>query len=450
MTTRRCMSRVWVVLLLFTLAWAARTCWWYTTVLPSLRGSSRRTRPCLPWNFHLSPASNVDLQDATINMTLSFTVPRECHSKWTPLISYGGGIHPGQDRNATHTTTGTSSRSTVLSGTTTTHTTLPNESLQFSFSNYLRRYQSSQIYHAILSDIQAGSLPYWYTVDLIPRRSNDQGTRSSNTNNNINHRVDVLVRQPRSVRRVFYSPPLPSEPVRLALIGDWGASHEAVTTMKGMLWAATTTVTTSRQPPLSAIIVAGDISYANANLPVWEDFLNRMEPLFSTIPLLVTPGNHEIECNRDDFQVFQAYEHYFRVPNRIRPAHRLPIPKQFQDCTHPAEFQTTYEYGNSFYSYRHGMLQVIVLNSYTNTTKGSPQYEWLVNEFKHHIDRKVTPWLLVVFHCPFHTTFRGHNGTWWWWLLGEGGKATTVKSDCPDVSYILVVVVSCWLDRLID
>ena len=139
--------------------------------------------------------------------------------------------------------------------------------------------------------------------------------------------------------------------------------------------------------------------------------MNKMEPLFSTVPLLVAPGNHEIECNRDNFQVFQAYEHYFRVPNRQLPVHRLPIPSQRSDCTHPAEFQTVYEYGNSFYSYRHGMVHIIVLNSYTNTTRGSEQYHWLVTELvEANVDRRWTPWLMVVFHCPLHTTFRGHNG----------------------------------------
>ena len=164
-------------------------------------------------------------------------------------------------------------------------------------------------------------------------------------------------------------------------------------------------------PPLSAVIVAGDISYANSYLPSWESWLQDMEPLFSSTPLLVAAGNHEIECNRHNFQVFQAYESYFRNPNRVAEAHVEPIPWQVEDCTHPAEFMTTYWYGNSFYSYRHGLLQIIVLNSYTNTTQGSAQYQWLKEELEMRVDRTITPWLLTVFHCPFHTTFRGHNGT---------------------------------------
>jgi acid phosphatase type 7 len=51
---------------------------------------------------------------------------------------------------------------------------------------------------------------------------------------------------------------------------------------------------------------------------------------------------------------------------------------------------------------------VIVLNSYTQSTPGSPQYEWLHNELQFRFDRAMTPWLLVVFHCPLYTLFEGH------------------------------------------
>jgi hypothetical protein len=344
----------------------------------------------------------VDVDTSTINMTLSFMVSIDCQGHRTPTISYGV-VHPKKNHSSNITTI------------------LPSESVQFSFSNYRRRYQSSQIYHAILSGIQAGSILYWYQVDMVPTQQQQQ------------QRPQKDQPPPQSIRSRsirFVSPPLPLEPVRLALIADWGGSKEAVKTMQGMLAVVGTTSTTATgrndhddtdttsssttttiRPQLSAVIVAGDISYANADLPRWEDFLNTMEPLFSTVPLLVAAGNHEIECNRDDFHVFQAYEHYFRVPNRIHPAQRLPIPHQLSDCTHPAEFETVYNYGNSFYSYRHGMLQVIVLNSYTNTTKGSQQYEWFREELETRVDRNWTPWLMVIFHCPLHTTFRGHNGT---------------------------------------
>lgn len=168
-------------------------------------------------------------------------------------------------------------------------------------------------------------------------------------------------------------------------------------------------------PPVSAVVVVGDLSYANGRLPGWETWLETMEPLFSHTPLLVAPGNHEVECDQRSFLLFQAYEHYFRTPyHRDRsPAHIEPLPlgPKRLGCTHPKELEgAVYQGGNSYYSYRQGMVHLIVLNSYTDTTKGSMQYEWLETEFATRIRRHLTPWVIVVFHSPFHTTFHGHNG----------------------------------------
>lgn len=349
-------------------------------IFPSQLRHSTQATNCRPENAHLSPASNVDVASQRINMTVSFTLPRGCEQNWDSLLHYGA-----MDAKNNFTAT-------------------PSESLEFSFSNYVQKFQSSRIYHAILPEISAGSYAYWYLIEIMPKASV----------------VDDLVRRQRSPvkSQIFHfdSPPLPNQPLRVALIADWGASDEAVKTMQGMLdvRARRSLLGVSQggeELPLSAVIVAGDISYANAHLPSWETFLNKMEPLFSSTPLLIAAGNHEIECNRHNFEVFQAYEHYFRVPNRIAaPVDRRPIPRQLSDCTHPAQFETVYNYGNSFYSYKSGMLHIIVLNSYTDTTRGSKQFVWLQEEFETQVDRITTPYVLVVFHCPLHTTFQGHNG----------------------------------------
>ncbi len=307
---------------------------------------------CIPTNIHLAPITNVDLKSHMMNMTLSFTLPEECSpSTTTTVIRYGYNE--------------------------TTFLTQSNETFQFTYTAFVRSYESSWIHHAVLKDLRAGEELYWYQIQAW------KNEESSSTQSN----SSVIV---------FSTPPLPLEAVSIALIGDWGGSPEAVRTMQ-------------RMTNVSLVVVAGDISYANSNLPLWEDWLRIMQPLLAQTPLLVAAGNHEIECNRETFQVFQAYESYFRNPNRIGPPHLEPIPRQFADCTHPAEFETTYWYGNSFYSYRHGLLQIIVLNSYTDTSKESVQYQWLQKELER-VNRTVTPWLLIVFHCPFHTTFRGHNG----------------------------------------
>jgi acid phosphatase type 7 len=130
--------------------------------------------------------------------------------------------------------------------------------------------------------------------------------------------------------------------------------------------------------------------------------------------LYSVPGNHEIECDASTSQVFGMYEAYFRNPNRIASADIQPIPDDYKkslwSCLTSSEFLGHYNYGNAFWSVQHGLVHLIGLNSYTSVLPDSPQYSWLEHELEHKVDRTVTPWLLVVFHCPLHTTFLGHNG----------------------------------------
>jgi predicted MPP superfamily phosphohydrolase len=44
-------------------------------------------------------------------------------------------------------------------------------------------------------------------------------------------------------------------------------------------------------------IIMGDLSYANGNQPIWDQWFDLIEPLASQVPLMVCPGNHEDERN---------------------------------------------------------------------------------------------------------------------------------------------------------
>jgi hypothetical protein len=137
-----------------------------------------------------------------------------------------------------------------------------------------------------------------------------------------------------------------------------------------------------------------------------------MEPLFRSTPIAVTAGNHEIECDYRTREIFVPYENYFRNANWIGPAKMKPIPEDYRkelgDCSTPSEFLGRYDFGNSFYAFRHGLVQMIVLNSFTETGVESAQYKWL-EKFLESVDRSVTPWLVVTFHCPFYSTFSSHQ-----------------------------------------
>jgi hypothetical protein len=56
---------------------------------------------------------------------------------------------------------------------------------------------------------------------------------------------------------------------------------------------ATTAAVNAADPDF--VMLAGDISYANGNQPVWDDYFNRIEPVASRMPYMVALGNHEVE-----------------------------------------------------------------------------------------------------------------------------------------------------------
>lgn len=120
-----------------------------------------------------------------------------------------------------------------------------------------------------------------------------------------------------------------------------------------------------------------------------------------------------MECDRKDFKIFSAYESYFRNPNRIKDAdiQRIPKGRERLYCTTPPYKVIHYLYGNSFYSYIHGLVHVIVLNTYTDTRKDSIQYNWLVDELEHNVNRTITPWVIVVSHTNYYTCVYRTHGT---------------------------------------
>lgn len=174
------------------------------------------------------------------------------------------------------------------------------------------------------------------------------------------------------------------------------------------------TLAATKVNPITMLLIAGDMSYADGDPNRWLSWFDLMEPLQRSLIMHVAPGNHEIECDNITRSIFVPYEHYFHNPNRIKDADMVPITEQYRqslwqcNCATASDFNGHYNYGNSFYSFDHGLIHFIILNSYTDTRNGSPQYQWLEQELQHNFNRTHTPWLIVSFHSPFYTTFEGH------------------------------------------
>eukprot|EP00544_Gedaniella_sp_CCMP2646_P011499 CAMPEP_0202505130 /NCGR_PEP_ID=MMETSP1361-20130828/46392_1 /ASSEMBLY_ACC=CAM_ASM_000849 /TAXON_ID=210615 /ORGANISM="Staurosira complex sp., Strain CCMP2646" /LENGTH=109 /DNA_ID=CAMNT_0049138805 /DNA_START=19 /DNA_END=345 /DNA_ORIENTATION=+ len=94
--------------------------------------------------------------------------------------------------------------------------------------------------------------------------------------------------------------------------------------------------------PISLLMIAGDMSYADSDPNLWTSWFDLMEPLLTQTPVHVAVGNHEIECDKVTHMPFVQYEHYFRNPNRIEPVDIQPLKPAYidtlegQSCSAPS------------------------------------------------------------------------------------------------------------------
>lgn len=427
-----------------------------------------RSFPCYPKYIHLAQESNNNhnnmiqqqqLPQVTdrwmINMTVSFALDFATCACAVPTIVYGGPVRRSSSSSSSSDST-RHSQYHVRTQSDERWTTLFRSPLQFNYTSEKtngQTYQSDWIYHIPLTQLVGGLQSYWYRIVVSERNDCLQYTKQLNlhvpTIPHLQHQQQQ--QQRRSLRGsngyylgetktyTFITPPIPGQATSLALVGDLGQTINSAQTIY-QIYSKTAAVTEAgtlrddddddetmtsvatgsdldNAPPISQLLIAGDLSYADSDPDRWTTFLELIEPLVRTLPLHVVAGNHEIECDTVTNELFVPYENWFRVPNRIQAAMTEPITDEYKQtlwdhsCSAPSVFQGVYNYGNSFYSFQHGLVYIIVLNSYSNCTKGSVQYEWLVSELDKYRNlnyRRATPWLLISFHAPLYTTFLGH------------------------------------------
>ena len=241
-------------------------------------------------------------------------------------------------------------------------------------------YKSGYIHHVNLNNLQPSSLYYYQCGDF-----------SDYTTSKI-LQFKTLPKRGDSKEIVF------------GVLGDIGQTINSISTINHLL----------KEKDISMILHAGDLSYADCDQELWDSYGIMIEPLASGIPWMVCPGNHEIEFNGTDYNnLFTAFESRYRMPHfkqatfgdviiksAVNPKTGMPY------CT-PSIFQTEYNFGNSFFSFDSGLAHIIYLNPYTNSTPTSQQYNWLQNNLEE-IDRNITPWIIIVMHCPWYSSNTNH------------------------------------------
>ncbi|CAL4925991.1 unnamed protein product [Urochloa decumbens] len=164
-------------------------------------------------------------------------------------------------------------------------------------------------------------------------------------------------------------------PLSLAVVGDLGQTS----------WT-TSTLNHIKQCEHDMLLLPGDLAYADFMQHLWDSFGTLVEPLASTRPWMVTEGNHEKEHIPFLVSGFQSYNARWKMP-----------------------YEESGSTSNLYYSFDVAGAHIIMLGSYTDYDESSDQYAWLKADLAK-VDRKRTPWLIVLLHAPWYNSNWAHQG----------------------------------------
>eukprot|EP01083_Nonionella_stella_P267974 905575_1 len=159
------------------------------------------------------------------------------------------------------------------------------------------------------------------------------------------------------------------------------------------------------------VLHVGDISYAWGNGYTWEIWSNMIARVASSVPYMVSIGNHEYDhtanCNTGGNDVSGV------GANGYHPVWGNEGDDSSGECGAPMYFRYNFSSnGNSifWYSFNYNSAHFIMLSSEHNYSANAPGYNWLVNDLKK-VDRTETPWVIVNIHRSLYESeiFPGDN-----------------------------------------
>ncbi|KAF7061739.1 hypothetical protein CFC21_068408 [Triticum aestivum] len=179
----------------------------------------------------------------------------------------------------------------------------------------------------------------------------------------------------------FTAPPKPGPdvPFKFGLIGDLGQTFDSNSTLSHY-----------EANGGDAVLFVGDLSYADA-YPLhdnrrWDSWARFVERSVAYQPWIWTAGNHELDYAPEIGETvpFKPFTRRYRTPYRAAGS------------TEPL-----------WYSVKVASAHIIVLSSYSSYGKYTPQWTWLSDELGR-VDRKATPWLIVLMHSPWYNSNNYH------------------------------------------
>ena len=189
-------------------------------------------------------------------------------------------------------------------------------------------------------------------------------------------------------------------PISFMHIGDVGTFGTSVMVTNDMM-------NRMKGKDFHGLIHCGDISYADkydgvrppisgkSEQKVWDTWGQMVEPLASSVPYMVTPGNHEIVAYESAWENGSIYNKRFIMPGNER-----------------------------YYSFGVGMVFFISVSTDDDIDKESTQGTWLEQTLED-IDREKYPWVVFFQHRPIYNSNTNH-GNW-------TGESTYTYDARPDI-----------------
>lgn len=206
-----------------------------------------------------------------------------------------------------------------------------------------------------------------------------------------------------SVERSFLSRPGPGSDVELFAFGDLGEVATDGTsawnknmppsqnTTDGMIADLATSGTN-----YSLVLHNGDISYARGYASQWEIFHEQIEPIATSVPWMVSIGNHERDFHGSGSAVGDTDSGgECGVPAELR-FH----PTMWQTAADPTSTSVPKK-DQPWYAFNYGPLHVVMISTEHAFDHDSAQFKFVQDDLAH-VNRTQTPWIIVGGHRPYY------------------------------------------------
>jgi len=142
---------------------------------------------------------------------------------------------------------------------------------------------------------------------------------------------------------------------------------------------------------IDAVLHFGDLAYAVGYQSVWQEYMSQVSAFASRVPYMTSVGNHEFDEETSEWPPLLQATPSLYMKNDSGGECGVPALTFF-----PAPHQHMGPY-TSYWSYDIGNMHLISLNTETDFSWESEQWQWLQADLEQ-VDRAKTPWVIFSAH----------------------------------------------------